>query len=232
MKKILLIALAIMTSIITYAQNDQAVSPTNNTVVTIASQGTGYRGGSGVVYNPPRNIDGTVYMFESWNNRVVITAGDKSFSLRNANFNAKKNTFESKIQGTDSIFTFDFTNIDKMVVNNRSFKRVFSPIEGGYKIYEVVAEAGDYAILKDHYIEIKEGNPNPLLLQANDKYIMRDSYYVKNGKSFKRLKFKKSGILKTFGNKSSKVSTYVKEKNLSFKNMTQLQDIVKYYESL
>ncbi len=232
MKKILLSALAIMTSVITYAQNDQAVSPTNNTIATIASQGAGYRGGSGVVYNPPRNIDGTVYMFESWNNKVVISAGDKNFSLRNANFNAKKNTFESKIQGTDSIFTFDFTNIEKMVVNNRIFKRVFSPVESGYKIYEVVAESGDYAIFKDNYLEVKEGNPNPLLLQTNDKYIFRDSYYVKNSKSFKKLKFKKSSILKSFGNKSSKVEDYAKENKLSFKNINQLQKIISYYDSL
>lgn len=232
MKKMLLSIMAILACVMTYAQNEQTISPTNNTVVAIASQGAGYRGGSGVVYNPPRNIEGSVYLFDSWKNKVVINSGENNFSLRNANFNTKKNTFESKINNTDSIFTFDFTNIDRMVVNNKIFKRVFSPIDGGYKIYEVVAESGDYAVYKDHYIEIKEGNPNPMLVQTSDKYIIRDSYYMKKGKSFKRMKFKKSSIVKSFGNKAKAVEEYAKENNLSFKNEQQLQQIVSYYASL
>lgn len=224
--------LAIAACISTYGQDGLAVSQTNNNLSTIASQGSGYRGSGGLIYNPPRNIDGTVYLFDSWKNKVTITSGENNFSLRNANFNAKKNTFESKIQGTDSIFTFDFTNIDRMVVNNKVFKRVYSPIEGGYKIYEVVAEAQDYAVYKDYYIEIKEGNPNPMLVQTNDKFLLRDSYYVKNGKSFKRLKVKKSSILKSFGKKGNDVALYAKENNLSFKNEQELKKIVSYYSTL
>ena len=61
---------------------------------------------------------------------------------------------------------------------------------------------------------------------------MRDSYYVKKGKSFKRLKLKKSEILKAAGSKSSVVEQYAKDNNLNFKNERDLQKIVSYYRTL
>ena len=233
MKKLFLLTILVLSvTFVSYAQTDQAVNPNNTTVVSIASQGTGYRGGTGVVYNPPRNIEGTVYLFDSWRNNVVIETDKQNFKLGNINFNAKRNSFESKIQGTDSIFTFNFKNINRLLVNNQPFKKIYSPIDGGYKIYEVIAEAGDYAIYKDYYIEIKEGNPNPMLVQTSDKYVMRDSYFVKKGKSFKRLKFKKSAILKSVGNKSKALEKYASENGLSFKNEAELEKIIAHYGTL
>lgn len=232
MKKVISIVV-ILISAISLGQ-ETGVNPNNNTLGALATFGPDGAnvGASSIVVNPPRPIDGSVYLFDTWRNNAVIETEKASFKLRNINFDARKNAFVSQIPDTDSIFTFNFTNINRMVVNNRVFKNVYSPIEGGYKIYEVVAEAGDYAVYKDNYIEIKEGSPNPMLVQTNDKYIMRDSYFVKNGKSFKRLRVKKSTILKTFGRKSNAVAEYAKENDLSFKDEKELQKIVDYYASL
>ncbi len=220
----------LLISTVSYGQ----VDANNNTLGALATYGPDGAnvGGASLVINPPRPIEGSVYLFDEWRNNGTIQTADASYKLRNINFNAQRNAFESQIPNTDSIFTFDFTNIEKMIVNNRTFQNVYSPIDGGYKILEVIAEDGKYAIYKDNYIEIKEGSPNPMLAQANDKYIKRDSYYLKNGKSFKRFRMKKSGILKSMGNKAKKVENYAKENNLSFKNPQQLQKIVSYYGSL
>lgn len=231
-KMFLLTSLSLLITCVSYAQTDQAVNANNTTIISIASQGSGYRGGTGVVFNPPRNIEGTVYLYDTWRNNVVIETDKQKFKLTNINFNAKRNSFESKIQGTDSIFSFDFKNINRLLVNNQPFKKVYSPIDGGYKIYEVIAEAGDYAIYKDYYIEIKEGNPNPMLVQTNDKYVMRDSYYVKKGNSFKRLKLKKSAILKSLGSKSKALEEYASANNLSFRNEAELEKIIAHYSTL
>ena len=218
-----------------YAQQ-QAVNANNNTLGALATYGPDGAniGGSSIVYNPPRPIDGTVYLFDSWDNNtfIVTNAQEKPFSLAsNINFNAKRNAFESKID-SETIFTFDFTNIEKIVINNRTFKNIYSPVDGGYRVFEVIAESKDFEIYKDYTIDIREGNPNPLLARANDKYIMRDSYYVKKGKSFKKLRLKKSDILKAAGSKSSVVEQYAKDNNLNFKNERDLQKIVSYYRTL
>ena len=214
----------------------QAVNANNNSLNALATYGPDGAniGASSIVYNPPRPIDGTVYLFDGWENNtfIVTNAQEKPYSLAsNINFNAKRNAFESKID-SETIFTFDFTNIEKIVINNRTFKNIYSPVDGGYRIFEVIAETKDFEIYKDYTIDIREGNPNPLLARANDKYIMRDSYYVKKGKSFKKLRLKKSDILKAAGSKSSVVEQYAKDNNLNFKNERDLQKIVSYYRTL
>lgn len=214
----------------------QAVDANNNALNALATYGPDGAniGASSFVRNPPRPIDGTVYIFDSWNNNTLIVASnqEKAFRLNsNINFNAKRNVFESKIDN-ETIFTFDFANIEKIVINNRTFKNIYSPVEGSYRVYEVIAETDDFEIYKDYSIDIREGNPNPLLARANDKYILRDNYYVKKGKSFKKLKLKKSEILKAAGSKSSVVEQYAKDNNLNFKSERDLQKIVSYYRTL
>lgn len=214
----------------------QVVDTNNNALNALAIYGPDGAnvGTSSIVYNPPRPIDGTVYLFDGWNNNTLIVTNSQEKSIRlnsNINFNAKRNVFESKMD-TETIFTFDFTNIEKIVINNRTFKNIYSPVDGGYRVFEVIAETKDFEIYKDYTIDIREGNPNPLLARANDKYIMRDSYYVKKGKSFKKLKLKKSEILKAAGSKSSVVEQYAKDNNLNFKNERDLQMIVSYYRTL
>lgn len=219
-----------------YGHAQLVVDPSNNALSAIAAYGPDGAniGSSSILRNPPRPIEGTVYLFDGWNNKTFIftTSQEKPFELNsNINFNAKHNAFESKID-SKTIFTFDFTNIKKIIINNRVFKNIYSPVDGGYRIFEVIAESKDFEIYKDYSIDIREGNPNPLLARANDKYIMRDSYYVKKGSSFRNFKLKKSDILKAAGSKSSIVEQYAKENNLNFKNERDVQKIVNYYLSL
>ncbi len=214
----------------------QAVDANNNALNALATYGPDGAniGASSIVRNPPRPIDGTVYLFDTWNNNAIaVTTDEKPIRINSTiNFNAKRNAFEAKTEDKEVIFTFDFTNIDRFVVNNRIFKNIYSPVDGSYRVFEVIAETNDFEIYKDYKIDIREGNPNPLLARANDKYIMKDSYYVKKGKSFKKLRLKKSDILKAAGSKSSVVEQYAKDNNLNFKNERDLRKIVSYYTTL
>lgn len=216
--------------------NAQAVDANNNALNALATYGPDGAniGASSMVYNPPRPIEGTVYLFDSWNNKALILTNsqEKPFELNsNINFNTKRNVFESQIDD-ETIFTFDFTNIDKIIINKRVFKNIYSPVDGGYRIFEVIAASKDFEIYKDYSIDIREGSPNPQLARSNDKYLIKDSYYLKKGKSFKKLKLKKSNILKAAGSKSSIVEEYAKDNNLNFKNERDVQKIVSYYATL
>lgn len=234
MKKLIILLVSFL-FIIGYSYA-QAVDANNNALNALATYGPDGAniGASSIVRNPPRPIDGTVYLFDTWNNRTLILTNsqEKPFELNsNINFNTKLNAFESKIDD-ETIFTFDFTNINKIIINKRVFKNIYSPVDGGYRIFEVIAESKDFEIYKDYSIDIREGNPNPQLARANDKYLIRDSYYLKKGKSFKKLKLKKSEILKAAGSKSSIIAQYAKDNNLNFKNEKDVQKIVSYYASL
>ncbi|WP_298351813.1 hypothetical protein [uncultured Dokdonia sp.] len=234
MKKIAIVVMCVLATSL-YAQRDDAVDANNNVLGALASYGPDGAGvgGSSVVFNPSRPIDGSVHVFDTWrNNAIIQTTGGMTLRLRdNINLNAKRNVFESKI-GRDSVFTFDFTNIEKMVVNNKTYKNIFSPVEGGYRLVEVVAETDDFAIYKDYKIDIKEGNPNPMLAQQNDKYVMKDSYYVKKGRSFKKFKLKKSNFLKLAGKKADQLEAYADKNNFNFRDEKDLEKIASYYGTL
>lgn len=231
MKKIILIAALGMFAFAS-AQTQTAVTPTNTTLEALASQGAGYSGGNGIIFNPPRGIEGSVYLFDNWRNSGIIeTSENKRYKVNGVNFNTKSNTIEARING-DSIFTFDYTNIDRVIINNRSFKNAYSPVLGGYRVFEVIAETEDFSIYKDYILDIKEGNPNPMLAQKNDKYIVRDNYYMKKGKSFKKIKLKKSNVLKLAGKKAGELEAFAKKNRLSFKSEQDLQKLATYYSTL
>lgn len=233
MKKVMILTLSLLGGVL-YAQRT-GVSQASNVLASVASFGPdGANVGNGsVIFNPPRPIDGTVYIFDNWkNNAIIETSKGQQLRLRNnLNFNAMRNAFESKM-GRDSIFTFDFTSIEKMVVNNKTYKNVYSPVDGGYRIFEVIAENNDFSIYKDYNVDIKEGNPNPMLAQTNDKYMMKDTYYVKKGKSFKKFKMRKSDFLKLAGDKSDNLEAFAKKNKLSFKREEDLEKIATYYSTL
>lgn len=233
MKKVFLILMCSL-GILSYGQRT-GVDQNNNVLGAVASFGPDGAnvGGSSVIYNPPKPIDGTVHVFKSWDNNAIIqTTSGMTLRLKdNINLNARRNVFESKI-GVDSVFTFDFTNIEKMVVNNKTYKNVFSPVEGGYRLFEVVVETKDFAIYKDYRVDIKQGNPNPMLAQTNDKYLMKDTFYVKKGKSFKKFKLKKSSFLKLAGSKADKLEEFASKNKLNFKDNKDLEKIASYYGTL
>ena len=69
-------------------------------------------GNSMMFYNPKRYIDGTVHLFEGWNNTAVIhTISDEKLLVKRVNLNLKRNSFEAKMNDSDSIFSFTFNNI-------------------------------------------------------------------------------------------------------------------------
>lgn len=213
----------------------EGISVVNNVLASVASFGPdGANIGNGaLIFNPPRPIEGTVYIYDNWSNSAIIetSKGTKLRLTSNLNFNARRNAFESKM-GKDSIFTFDFTNIERMVVNNKTFKNVYSPIDGGYRIFEIIVENDNFVIYKDYEIDIKEGNPNPLLARANDKYVMRGTYYVKKGNNFRKFKMRKSDFLKLAGKKSDDLEAFAKKNKLSFRNEEDLEKIASFYTSL
>ena len=78
-------------------------------------------GSSMMFYNPKRQIDGTFYLFENWNNTATIhTLSNDKFLVKRINLNLDRNSFEAKINQSDSIFSFTFNNIKKIVINNGS----------------------------------------------------------------------------------------------------------------
>ncbi len=231
MLRTLIIALLLCTTVVS-GQNE-GVNPNNNVLIGLTNLGANRAafGSSSIIRNPKRPIDGTVYLYENWSNYATVSSEETKVRLDNLNFNAQRNAFQSKI-GKDSLFTFNFRNLNKVVVKNKTFKNVYSPVHQKSRVFEVVTETKDFSIYKDYRIEIKEGNPNPQRGAPNDKYLLRFDYYVSQGESFDKISLKKSKILKLMGDKADKVESYIKSNKLKVKRSGDFAKIIDYYNSL
>ena len=230
MKFILTLILALSVSAIsaqgvTIAGSDSPLSRAGN--ASLSSYGV-----SAVAYNPKKTISGSVHLFKNWKNyAVIITLEDQNFSLNNINLNIERNTFESKIPG-DSIFTFNFNNIDKFVINNKVFKNYYH--NNGNRVFEMIYQSDEFSILKGYRVQLVEGSTNPMVNRKNSKFVQRSSYYLKKGndiKSFKLSKKRVLGLIQGNQERIKKIEQYVNDNRLSYKKASDVQRMLAFSSS-
>jgi len=223
--------LTFLITIIAFAQ-DNNLGTTNNLNDNLFNASSSIRSSYGAsmrFINPKRKVEGSVHLFKNWNNYAIIKTTDKQkFILRNINLNLERNTFESKV-GQDSIFSFNFNNIDKFVVNNMVFKNYYWNDDN--RVYQIIFEDKNISILKSYTLKLIEGSANPMVNRKTDRYIQKERYYIREDNKIKQFKFTKKRILKLFGgdeNKVLEVQKYAKGNKLSFKKENDVQKILKY----
>jgi len=185
------------------------------------------------VVNQKKDIKGSIHLFENWNNDVVIrTFNKKSYIIKNFNFNVKDNNFESKV-GNDSVFIFDFKNVDFVHINSRKFKKIYQSSIRSERIFEIIYERNSFSLIKEYNSILKINDPDPLMFKKNlNEYRIRGTYYLKEGNNLIKFKLRKKNILEVMKSESSKVEEYAKVKGLSFKKDDDLRKIFDFYDSL
>ena len=214
------------------AQNDTATEVEMTNVFNSGHAGSNF-GMSTYFVNPKRTIDGTVYLFDNWENYAVIYATNhQRYLLHNINLNIQRNSFESKV-GKDSLFAFSFNNIEKFVINGRVFKNYYW--DNDNRVYEVIADGKNFEILKGFSVKYIEGSPNPMLNRNNDRYVRYEKYYVKKDNKIGFLSLRKSRILRLLDlndQQRNKVLAFVDERKLSFKKEEDLRVIIDFASKL
>jgi len=136
--------------------------------------------------------------------------------VRNININIDLNTIQTKISN-DSIFDYDLNNIEKVTINNKVYKNIYS--EKGKRIYEVIFESDEFSILKGFETKIIEGTPNPMQNRASDAIVRNKSYFLKTGVNIIAFRLTKKKILNLLNKDSVKIAKleqYMKSENLSY----------------
>ena len=218
---------AIMITSLSYAQNNNVENNAAGVFGKVNNSVTSYGSPSSVFINPAKKAQGSVHLFKDWNNLAVIHSIDQQkFSLKNINLNIERNTFESKIS-EDSIFTFNFNNIDKFIVNNRVFKNYY--YDGSNRIFEVIYDSGQILLLKGYKIQLVKGSPNPMLNRSTDKNVQKEFYFTMQNNSIKPFRLKKSSILDLMSSSQAKAADkYAKDNRLSFKDDVDINKILTF----
>tara|TARA_B100000427_G_scaffold303112_1_gene287447 strand:+ start:47 stop:724 length:678 start_codon:yes stop_codon:yes gene_type:complete len=199
-----------------------------NAGISIGGNDVNY--GSTFFYNTRNVVIGSVYLFDEWTNSAEIhTLSNERFLVRNINLNINRNAFEAKLNDSDSIFSFNFNNINKIIINDKTYKNYFYNDDN--KVYEIIYEAENFSIMKGFSIKIVSKGANPMLNRANDKYAKFSSYFIKMNNSIKVFKLRKKSIYNLLNNDKSiisRVDVYIRSKNLSYKNEDDVVQILNY----
>ena len=172
------------------AQNSQvesggALNNLNDKLISGNSFGT-----SMMFYNPKRQIDGKFHLFENWNNTAVIyTLSDDQFLVKRINLNLQRNSFEAKMNDSDSIFAFTFNNIKKIVINNKTYKNYYYNDDN--RVYQMLFDTDEYKLMKGFEVKLIAGSANPMVNRPNDKYVRGEDYFLMINGAISPIKLKK-----------------------------------------
>ncbi len=241
MKKLKIITVLFLTiSVVGYSQNTGTNVSDNNARALQGITGTGTGSGNGSYgtamrfVNPPRTIDGSIYLFDTWKNYpVVVNSKDnKTFTLDNVNFNLRTNRLVTKIS-QDSIFVLDMKSIENVNILGKVFKKVDTEI--GSRIFEVIYESDKVSLLNFHSVKLVEGSVNPMLSRKTDKLVHKQEYYALNDKGITQFNLKKKSILNAFASNDSEkssLSKYFLGNKLSFKKIDDIKVALKNLDNI
>ena len=204
----------------------------SNSIFSQSNVATDFRGlgsdqntnfGTSFFYNQPSKVIlGSAYLFDEWNNDGEIqTLTGERFLVRNINLNISRNAFEAKINDNDSIFSFTFNNIKQIIINGKSYKNYFYNEDN--RVYELIYSGRDFTILKGFSVKLVTGSGNPMVNRSNDKYVKKESYFIRSSqnKTIESFKLSKRSLNKLFENSSmdvSRILAFIDSNNLSYKD--------------
>ena len=142
--------------------------------------------------------------------------------MNKANYNIQDGVFQSYVG--DSLFTFRINNIEKVVLNNKTYKNVYR--NGKNNVYEVIYESDNISIYKEYRVEIIAASNDPMVSRTSNKYSQNKSYYSKVGSNYTSFRLNKKGVLELLDEEDkTDIQKFVKKNKLSFKRENDLVKI-------
>ncbi|MBT8252794.1 MAG: hypothetical protein KJO00_02330 [Bacteroidia bacterium] len=176
-------------------------------------------------------IEGSTLLFDEWKNEGVLFVGNKRYKVANINFHIPQEQFMSQIEG-DSTFIYDFRGVDGIAVNDRMFKQLFDNQEGRARVFEVVYEDREFAILKAYSLGFVEASPNPMLNRSRNKIKRNHQFFINDKNGLSAVRLKKSTVLGLFSEEDrQQVEAIAKKYNLSFKRENDVQKMLMLVKS-
>ena len=156
-----------------FSQNDK-VFDFNNSSSTSDLNSSFNKNGAWIVNKPVDNsIEGSVFLFSTWENTYVIeSVQGKRFSINNLNYNIQTMEIETKFS-KDSIFQFNKADIRFIYANNIQYELIKN------ELYQVLYKGEKYSLFKNFKVNLKKGVLNPLTqVTSSDSYSRSSNYFV------------------------------------------------------
>lgn len=185
-----------------------------------------------VTNDTTEDIEGSVYLYDSWKSYAILITqdNDKKLVIKDLNFDTKHNNFVVKVT-PDSVYVFNNALIKEVRLNNKNFKEY--TLKGEKRFLEVIAFNTDYEILKNYNKEISKGQLNPLTqVKGTDRYIVKETIYYKEGNSIKEIKLSKKSFSNIFGKDAKKVRGFINANKINVKDEKKIQTVLNFQNTL
>lgn len=228
MKKIFFICiLSLFVTNLSAQDNENIVNNSGASLSRAANTNLSSFGSSARFVNPPRTIEGSIYMFDNWSNMAIIqTKNKKRVAMNNVNYNIRRNRIASKY-ALDSLFVLDLGLVDKIIIEGRSFRKLDPDLDG--RIFEIQFESDKGDLLSFHYLKIVEGSANPMVNRKVDKFKQREEYYLYIDGELTPVRLRKKEILDALTKDDAErkeLAKYYKDNKLSYKSMEDLKKVL------
>ncbi|WP_431164452.1 hypothetical protein [Tenacibaculum halocynthiae] len=171
------------------------------------------------------NMKGSIYLFKAWDNLSTLTSfSNKKLKIDNLNYDIENKQFVAKISN-DSIYIFN---------NLKNVKTPLSLFENIDSTFYEILVSGKLQLLKEYTGKYKKAVINKMTNQVVKKpqYIKVETLYSRQNNTIKKIKLKKSSILKLLSSKKEEIKKYSKANKLSYKKESDVIKILNYYNKL
>lgn len=181
------------------------------------------------VKNPVnRNLEGSYYLFDTWNNYAIVYSGSKALKLKSFNYNLYKDLAEFQIS-KDSVYSFNSSGIDSLIVNNRVFKPIRKNTNDS-RFSEILYQSENILFCKGFKAEIEKQEVNPITggYDFSDKVEIEENYYLGSSPaSLEKVRLRKNQITNALAPFEDEMEKIAKENDLSFKKESDIIRILK-----
>ena len=191
-------------------------------------------GFTGVFYNRVTPTEGTIYLFDNWEQSAIVhRVLDDKFLVKRVNFNLNKMSFDAKITESEDVLSFSFDGIDKIEIDNKVFKNILH--NKSNRIFQIFYSDDNVKFMKGFDIKLIKASKDPMVNRPNDKYVKSESYFLMNKGVITRIKLKKKAIYKTLElNKGeiSNIDAFIKSTSISLKKEQDIIKLLTYLNSI
>ena len=191
-------------------------------------------GFTGVFYNRVTPTEGTIYLFDNWEQSAIVhRVLDDKFLVKRVNFNLNKMSFDAKISESEDVLSFSFDGIDKIEIDNKVFKNILH--NKSNRIFQIFYSDDNVKFMKGFDIKLIKASKDPMVNRPNDKYVKSESYFLMNKGVITRIKLKKKAIYKTLElNKGeiSNIDAFIKSASISLKKEQDIIKLLTYLNSI
>lgn len=179
---------------------------------------------------------GSPFYFDDWMNALVAASEVNDTGLIKLKFDLVDHDLiyldaANRVLVIQKGFITSFSFLD-------SVGRILCAFRSGFPAIDKQGENHYYQVLVDGKVQLLKLVTKKIIEQKNDmtgeskkEFVNYESYYVYKDGVIKNYKKEKEFILSFLGDRREKVDEYLKNKKINYKNLDDVRDLFKYYNS-